>query len=154
MKFAATIWIFYNFQVQKKIVFVKTTHEIMVNKNKNASSEMILSHCTGCWSGQQICAGKSRPLKISSVNRWWAYGQVKIARGCFCYCRTLKLFSLKILDTGRLYVFNNNISSLNISTGVLYLRGFLRLWKNNRISRKLCKRRSDLVLNGLMRVPK
>ena len=38
--------------------------------------------------------------------------------------------------------------------GVLCLRGFLRLWKNNRVSRKPCKRRSDLVLNGQMRVPK
>ena len=38
--------------------------------------------------------------------------------------------------------------------GVLCLRGFLRLWKNNSVSRKPCKRRSDLVLNGQMRVPK
>ena len=38
--------------------------------------------------------------------------------------------------------------------GVLCLRCFLRLWKNNRVSRKPCKRRSDLVLNGKMRVPK
>ena len=38
--------------------------------------------------------------------------------------------------------------------GVLCLRGFLRLWKNNSVSRKLCKQRSDLVLNGQMRVPK
>ena len=38
--------------------------------------------------------------------------------------------------------------------GVLCLRCFMRLWKNNRVSRKLCKRRSDLVLNGQMRVPK
>ena len=30
---------------------------------------------------------------------------------------------------------------------------FLRLWKNNRVSRKPCKWRSDLVLNGQMRVP-
>ena len=35
--------------------------------------------------------------------------------------------------------------------GVLCLRCFLRLWKNNRVSRKLCKWRSDLVLNGQMR---
>ena len=38
--------------------------------------------------------------------------------------------------------------------GVLCLRGFLRLWKNNCISRKPCKRRSDLVLNGQMRAQK
>ena len=38
--------------------------------------------------------------------------------------------------------------------GVLCLRCFLRLWKNNHVSRKPCKRRSDLVLNGQMRVPK
>ena len=38
--------------------------------------------------------------------------------------------------------------------GVLCLRCFLRIWKNNRVSRKPCKRRSDLVLNGKMRVPK
>ena len=38
--------------------------------------------------------------------------------------------------------------------GVLCLRCFLRLWKNNRVSRKPCKRRSDLLLNGQMRVPK
>ena len=38
--------------------------------------------------------------------------------------------------------------------GVLCLRCFLRLWKNNRVSRKRCKRRSDLVLNGQIRVPK
>ena len=31
---------------------------------------------------------------------------------------------------------------------------FLRLWKNNHVSRKPCKQRSDLVLNGQMRVPK
>ena len=37
---------------------------------------------------------------------------------------------------------------------VLCLCCFLRLWKNNNVSRKTCKRRSDLVLNGQMRVPK
>ena len=37
---------------------------------------------------------------------------------------------------------------------VLCLSCFLRLWKNNRVSRKPCKRRSDLVLSGQMRVPK
>ena len=31
---------------------------------------------------------------------------------------------------------------------------FLRLWKNNCVSRKSCKRRSDLALNGQMRVSK
>ena len=31
---------------------------------------------------------------------------------------------------------------------------FLRRWKNNRVSRKPCKQRSDLALNGQMRVPK
>ena len=34
------------------------------------------------------------------------------------------------------------------------LRDFLRLWKNNRVSRKPCKQRIDLVLNGQMKVPK
>ena len=43
---------------------------------------------------------------------------------------------------------------LYIVQGVLCVRSFLRLWKNNRISRKACKGRSDLVLNGQMRVPK
>ena len=38
--------------------------------------------------------------------------------------------------------------------GVLCLHYFLRLWKNNCVSRKPCKQRSDLVLNGQMRVPK
>ena len=38
--------------------------------------------------------------------------------------------------------------------GILCLRCFLRLWQNKCVSRKLCKRRSDLVLNGQMRVPK
>ena len=38
--------------------------------------------------------------------------------------------------------------------GVLCLRCFLRLWKNNRVSRKPSQWRSDLVLNGQMRVPK
>ena len=40
--------------------------------------------------------------------------------------------------------------------GVLCLRSFLRLGKNNRVSRKPCKRRSVIkyVLNGQMRVPK
>ena len=37
---------------------------------------------------------------------------------------------------------------------VLCLRSFLRLWKKKRVSRKPCKWRSDLVLNGQMRVPK
>ena len=37
---------------------------------------------------------------------------------------------------------------------VLCLRCFLRLWKNIRVSRKPCKQRSDLVLNGQMRVQK
>ena len=37
---------------------------------------------------------------------------------------------------------------------VLCLRCFLRLWKNNCVSRKLCKQKSDLVLNGQLRVPK
>ena len=34
--------------------------------------------------------------------------------------------------------------------GVLCLRCFFRLWKNNCVSRKPCKRRSDLVLNRQM----
>ena len=38
--------------------------------------------------------------------------------------------------------------------GVLCLRCFLRLWKNNHESRKPCKWRSDLVPNGHIRVPK
>ena len=38
--------------------------------------------------------------------------------------------------------------------GVLCLCSVLRLWKNNCISRKLCKWKSNLVLNGQMRVPK
>ena len=38
--------------------------------------------------------------------------------------------------------------------GVLCLRGFLRLWKNNCVSRKPCKQRNDLELSGQMRVPK
>ena len=38
--------------------------------------------------------------------------------------------------------------------GVLCLRCFLRLWKNNCVRRKPCKQRSDLILNGKMRVPK
>ena len=37
---------------------------------------------------------------------------------------------------------------------VLCLLCFLRLWKNNRVSRKPCMGRSDLVLNGHMKVPK
>ena len=37
-------------------------------------------------------------------------------------------------------------------TGVPLLTLFLRLWKNNRVSRKPCKKRSDLVQNGKMRV--
>ena len=79
-----------------------------LNKNKNYSSEMVLSNSAGCWSGQQICAGKSRPLKISSVNRSWAYGQMKIARiGMFLLLSDFKLFSLKILDTCRLCIFDN-----------------------------------------------
>jgi hypothetical protein len=39
------------------------------------------------------------------------------------------------------------------STGGPLLTLFLRLWKNNRVSRKPYTRRSDLVLNGQMRVP-
>ena len=39
-------------------------------------------------------------------------------------------------------------STQNQVQGVLCLRGFLRLWKNNHVSRKPCKRRSDIVLNG------
>ena len=35
---------------------------------------------------------------------------------------------------------------------VLCVRCFLSLWKNNSVSRKPCKQRSDLVLNGQMRV--
>ena len=35
---------------------------------------------------------------------------------------------------------------------VLCLGCFLRLWKNNHVCRKPCKQRSDLVLNGQMRV--
>ena len=65
---------------------------------------------------------------------------MKIARGCFCYCRTLKLFSLKILDTGRLYVFNNNISSLNISTGGPLLTGFFETLK-----KQPCKHKTVLL---------
>ena len=41
-----------------------------------------------------------------------------------------------------------------LSKEVFCLRCFLRLWKNNRVSRKPCKRRSDLVLNRQMWVPK
>ena len=37
------------------------------------------------------------------------------------------------------------VSKLSLLKGVLCLRCFLRLWKNNRLSRKPCKRRSDLV---------
>ena len=44
--------------------------------------------------------------------------------------------------------------SLKYTQGVLCLRRVLRLWKNNRVSRKPCKPRSDLVLNGQIRVPK
>ena len=50
--------------------------------------------------------------------------------------------------------FSKGIILYNIIQGVLCLRCFLRLWKNNRVSRKPCKRRSDLVLNGQMTVPK
>ena len=39
-------------------------------------------------------------------------------------------------------------------TGGPLLTLFLRLCKNNCVRRKLCKRRSDLVLIGQMRVPK
>ena len=39
-------------------------------------------------------------------------------------------------------------------TGGPLLTMFMRLWKNNPVSRKPCKWRSDLVLNGQMRVPK
>ena len=38
--------------------------------------------------------------------------------------------------------------------GGLLLTLFFRLWKNNNVSRKLCKWRSDLILSGQMRVPK
>ena len=38
--------------------------------------------------------------------------------------------------------------------GVLCLGGFLKFWKNNCVSRKPCKQRSDLALNGPMRVQK
>ena len=38
--------------------------------------------------------------------------------------------------------------------GVLCLRCFLILWKNNRVSRVPSNQRGDLVLNGQMRVPK
>ena len=40
------------------------------------------------------------------------------------------------------------------STGGPLLTLFFETLKNNRVSRKPCKRRSDLVLNGQMRVPK
>ena len=36
--------------------------------------------------------------------------------------------------------------------GILCLHCFLRLWKNNHVSRKPRKQRSDLVLNGQMRL--
>ena len=37
--------------------------------------------------------------------------------------------------------------------GVLCLLCFLRFWKKDRVSRKQCKQRSDLVLNEQMREP-
>ena len=50
--------------------------------------------------------------------------------------------------------FNKKITKYK-KQGVFCLCGLLRLRKNNHVSRKPCKKqRSDLVLNGQMRVPK
>ena len=49
---------------------------------------------------------------------------------------------------------SKQICPLTKVQGVLCVHCFLRLWKNNCVSRKPCKRMSDLVLNGQMRVPK
>ena len=54
-----------------------------------------------------------------------------------------------------LFVYLLLLFSSTLVQEVLCLRRFLRLWKNNCVSRKPCKRKSNLlVLNEQMRVPK
>ena len=77
------------------------------------------------------------------------------------YCLQISKYKQKKSDRWVSYFFvciwcrKTHIQCMLIHVqGVLCIRGFLRLWKNNHVSRKPCKRRSDLVLNGHMRVPK
>ena len=105
----------------------------------------ILPHCTG------LCI-----IKVHSVNcriciRHFCCGKSKIK---------LDIVSLKFSNTTKIsFCSHKNILRSDTITKYTrvpktYLRSFLRLWKNNCVSRKPYKRRSDLVLNGQMRVPK
>ena len=67
------------------------------------------------------------------------------------FCKKLFVFTFEyILTRSQLRSKYNKNASIQ---GVLCLRCFSRLRKNS-VSRKPCKQRSDLVLNGQMRVPK
>ena len=70
---------------------------------------------------------------------------------------------LRLPDCGNRNTDSNNESLVMFSLvyptkvqgpGGSLLTLFLRRWKNNRVGRKPCKQRSDLALNGQMRVPK
>ena len=68
---------------------------------------------------------------------------------CNLYRECKSIIKKKIIEE----IINLGYIILDVQA-VLCLHGFLRLWKNNRVSRKPCKWRSDLVLNGQMRAPK